>query len=145
MNNNLLEELDKEIAHQNLWRKIMSITYFVISGAAIIFSGTATIFAGLQQATYAAWLAGIATVLFGLEKSMLFREKWMHHLTTVSQLTALRLSYLYGQLNQQEVSERMGQLLTEYAAGLPVSQRAAPSGGCSEEATVPVASGSKTD
>jgi hypothetical protein len=121
-NDALIEELGHEIRRQNLWRRIMSIAYFVTSAAAIACSGAATIVAGLQL-QYAAWLAGGATVLFGLEKAMLFREKWIHHLTTASQLEALRYGYVYGELTDEQASARIGHVLTEYAVKLPIASR----------------------
>ena len=119
----LIEELEREIRRQNIWRRIMSVAYFVTSASAIACSGAATVVAGLGHAAYAAWLAGGATVLFGLEKAMLFREKWMHHLTTASQLEALRFGYVYGQLTVEQASQRIGAVLTEYAVKLPVGAR----------------------
>lgn len=38
-------------------------------------------------------------LLFGLEKAMLFREKWAHHLGTWTQIHALRLQYLHGDVS----------------------------------------------
>jgi hypothetical protein len=119
----LVEELEREIRRQNVWRRLMSVSYFVTSAMAIACSGGATVVAGLGNAAYAAWLAGGATVLYGLEKAMLFREKWHHHLTTAAQLEALRFGYVYGQVNDEQASARIGAVLTEYAVKLPMSPR----------------------
>ena len=47
----------------------------------------------------------------------------MHHLTTASQLEALRFGYVYGQLTVEQASQRIGAVLTEYAVKLPVGAR----------------------
>ena len=119
----LIQELDGEIIRQNKWRVIMSTLYFVTSAVAIISSGAATVVAGLGDSTSAAYLAGAATVLFGLEKAMLFREKCAHHLSTATQLKAARLGYKYGEISEQEIAARVGTILTEYAVKLPIAER----------------------
>lgn len=119
----LIQELDDEIRHQNKWRVIMSTLYFVTSAVAIVCSGGATVVAGLGNANDAALLAGSATVLFGLEKAMLFREKWSHHLSTATQLESARLGYKYGEVSEQEIAKRVGAILTEYAVELPIAAR----------------------
>ena len=58
---------------------------------------------------------------------MLFREKWMHHLSIVTQLDAIKLQYKYGNLKEEDVAKQIGKILTEYAVKLPiVEQEQAP-------------------
>lgn len=117
------QELDNAIERQNRWRRIMSFGYFTSTGAAIFGSAAATVAAGLDYADWAAVLAGLTTVLYGLEKGLLLREKWAHHLRTSAQLEALRLNYVYGGLDTIKVSKVMGEIGNEYALNLPISSR----------------------
>ena len=122
-NDSLIQELEEAIKHQNQWRSIMSVAYFTAAGTAILSSAAATVVAGIGMSEYAAVLAGATTVLYGLEKGLLLREKWAHHLSTSAQLEALRLSYVYGELGEGEVSKLMGEIGTEYALKLPIAAR----------------------
>jgi hypothetical protein len=122
----LAQELDRELKKQVTWRRVMSGAYFVTSAVAITCSGAATVAAGLEMSTEAAVLAGGATVLFGLEKAMLFREKWAHHLGTSTQIQALKLQYLHGDVSDASAARRIGEILTEYAIGLPIARREKP-------------------
>ena len=119
----LLLELDDAIAFQTKWRRIMSVAHTSMSTLALIASGAATVVAALGYATEAAILAAVATASFGTEKALMLREKWVHHLTTVTQLRALRLAMKYGGLDEKTAAERMGQILEGYAGGLPVASR----------------------
>jgi len=119
----LSQELSNAIERQNRWRRIMSFGYFTSTGAAIFASAAATVTAGLDYADYAAVLAGLTTVLYGLEKGLLLREKWAHHLRTSAQLEALRLNYVYGDIDTAKVSKMMGEIGNEYALNLPISSR----------------------
>lgn len=119
----LLQTIDRELTTQLTWRRIMSGAYFVTSATAIICAGGATVVSGMGYAGWGAILAGMATILLGIEKAMLFREKWSHHLVTHSKLESLRLQYLHTGLSEAEAANRMGAILTEYGANLPVSDR----------------------
>jgi hypothetical protein len=120
---NLLPELDEAIAFQSRWSNIMSISHTSLSALAIIASGAATVVAALQFSTYAAVLAAVATISFGMEKTLMLRDKWMHHLTTVAQLRSLRLALVYGGLDMNQASQNMGRILEGYAVGLPIAPR----------------------
>lgn len=119
----LRQELNDAIERQNRWRRIMSFGYFTSTGAAIFGSAATTVAAGLDHADIAAVLAGATTVLYGLEKGLLLREKWAHHLRTAARLEGLRLNYEYGGLDKTKVSKMMGEIGHEYALNLPISSR----------------------
>jgi hypothetical protein len=125
-NTELVAEIDQELERQRKWRAVMSGAYFTTAGVAIFCSVAATVAAGMGHSAYAAYLAGGASVLLGLEKGLLFREKWSHHLATFAQLESLRLQLVYGHLPVEDASLRMGQILTDYAIKLPVSSRKDP-------------------
>jgi hypothetical protein len=69
----------------------MSISYFAASGIALLYSTAATIAAAGGHAPAGAVLAGMATLLFGLEKALLLREKWAHHLAIAGRLDTVGL------------------------------------------------------
>lgn len=119
----LLQTIDGELATQLKWRRIMSGAYFVTSAVAIMSAGAATVVAGMGYAEMGAVLAGTATVLLGMEKAMLFREKWSHHLSTHARLESLRLEYLHAGLSEAETAKHMGKIVTDYGTNLPVSER----------------------
>jgi hypothetical protein len=120
-NEALIKELEIALSRQHRWRRIMSVSYFTSTALAIICSGAATIVAGLGNSVDAANLAGVATILFGLEKAMLFREKWTHHLGISAQLQALRYRYLFGDTSDAEAAAGMGEIISNYAINLPVA------------------------
>ncbi len=124
---NLLEELDSSIAFQEKWRLIMSVAHTSMMGIAICSSGAATVVAALGYSTQAAILAGTATTLLGLEKMLMLREKWVHHSSTVARLKSLRLALLHGGKDTKLIAAQFGEVMIEYAGGLPVGQRSTES------------------
>ncbi|MDR3557190.1 MAG: hypothetical protein P4L55_20745 [Syntrophobacteraceae bacterium] len=74
-----LAEIDGKLAFQTKWRRIMSVAYFTNTALALISSSAATVVAAIGEAFWGSLLAAAATVLFGLEKTLLLREKWSHH------------------------------------------------------------------
>jgi len=121
---NLLPELDEAIAFQSKWSNIMSLSHTSMSALTVIASGTATVVAALQHySTYAAVLAAVATISFGIEKALMLREKWMHHLTTAAQLRSLKLALVYEGLDMNQAAQNMGRILQGYAVGLPIAPR----------------------
>jgi membrane protein YdbS with pleckstrin-like domain len=117
----LLSELADKLAFQQKWRRVMSISYFTATAVALACSAAAAIVAALGYAFWASVLAGGATALFGIEKTLLLREKWSHHLGTAAQLEALEVEFRYGGLGQEEAAKRLAKLLVEYAGRLPTA------------------------
>src|SRR5262245_28523970 len=87
------------------------------------FQTSATICAALSRSTYAAILAAAATVFISVEKSMMFREKWRLHLTIYTRLRNLQRSVTLKAIDEQAALARMGSILEEYSAELPIAQR----------------------
>ena len=119
----LLPELDEAIAFQSRWSDIMSVSHTSMSALIVTASGAATVVAALGYATEAAILAAVATISFGMEKALMLREKWAHHLATAAQLRALRLALVYGGLDTNTAAQNMGRILQGYAVGLPIASR----------------------
>jgi len=119
----LATEIDRHISHQIRWRRVMSGAYFTTAAVGIVTSAAATVVAALGYSTHAALLAGGATVSFGLEKALLFREKWTHHLNNAMRLEALKVRYLHGGLDPSSTTRQLAGILTTYAERLPITQR----------------------
>jgi hypothetical protein len=121
-----LAEIESNLAFQTKWRRIMSISYFTGTALALISSSAATVVSARGEAFWGAVCAAVATVLFGLEKTLLLREKWSHHLTIAAQLEAVKLAFRFGGLAQEEAAKRIGQVLQDYAVKLPIAPLEAP-------------------
>lgn len=67
--------------------------------------------------------AALATVLIGLEKSLLFREKWKFHLLMHSRLKSLQISSAIGQLDDQALAKSLSEIMVNYASSLPMQVR----------------------
>jgi len=119
----LVAEIEAQLAFQQKWRRVMSMAYFRTAALGIVASAAATIVAGAGRAFPASILAGSATALFGFEKALLFREKWTHHVNNAMQLEALKIAYLHGSLETAKAVERLGEILTNYGARLPMAER----------------------
>ena len=89
----------------------------------IICTTSATILAALNRAIDAAILAATATVFISVEKSMMFREKWRLHLTIYTHLRNLQRSVTLNAIDEQTALAKMGSILEEYSAELPIAQR----------------------
>jgi len=122
-NQGLLSEIESQLARQLCWRRIMSGAYFVTSAVAIVCAGAATIVSGIGHAEVGAVLAGTATVLLGIEKGMMFREKWAFHLSTYARLDALRIEYSNGAISDENAVKRLSEIICNYATDLPIDRR----------------------
>jgi hypothetical protein len=105
----------------------MSIAYFTSTALALVSSSSATLTAAAGQTVWGgAALAAAATILFRLEKTLLLREKWSHHLTIVAELEALKVALMFGGLSQAEAAQRLETILKDYAVKLPIAPLEAP-------------------
>ena len=125
----LAAEIEEHISHQVRWRRVMSVAYFTTAAAGITTSAAATVVAALGHSTEAALLAAAATVALGLEKALLFREKWTHHLNNAMRLEALKVRYVHGGLAPSDASRELAGILTTYAEQLPITPRGEAEGG----------------
>jgi hypothetical protein len=126
-NNNTTEKLEalliQEIAFQRKWKRLTMTTYVITTFGTIISTTSATICAALSHSTEAAILAATATVFISVEKSMMFREKWRLHLTIYTRLRNLQRSVTLKAIDEQTALAKMGSILEEYSAELPIAQR----------------------
>jgi hypothetical protein len=119
----LLSTIDKELAFQDKWRRIMSGSYFTGTALALVAGTAATITSGMGHTVWGSVLAGTATTLIALEKTLLLREKWNYHRTTAAELEALKIAHQFGGLDERETAKQLSQLLKDYALKLPVEGR----------------------
>jgi len=115
--------LNQEIAFQRKWKRLTMAAYVITTFGTIISTTSATICAALNRSTDAAILAATATVFISVEKSMMFREKWRLHLTIYTRLRNLQRLVTLKAIDQQAALEKMGSILEEYSAELPIAQR----------------------
>ena len=114
----LLADIDEMLSPQVKWRSIMSISYFLMAVLAIGTSAAATIFSGLGMADWATISAAAATALLGMEKTLLLRERWNHHVRTAASLTSVRLQVDYNELKADEAIKKLANINRDYADGM---------------------------
>jgi hypothetical protein len=119
----LVKIIEQKLAFQTKWRRIMSGCYLTTTALSIICSGSGSILAAFGYRFWAAVSAGSATILIGLEKVFLFREKWTHHLNCAANLESLEVSVKTGSMTTGEVSKELSRILIGYARDLPVELR----------------------
>ena len=115
--------LSKQLQFQRRWQ-LLSMTFYVTSTVGTLISASAaSVLAAMHYDRTAAVLAAVATVLVGVEKSLLFREKWKFHLTTRTSLELLQTEIVTKGLDAESVGSRLGEILESYASNLPVEAR----------------------
>lgn len=115
--------LREQLQFQRRWQ-LLSMTFYVTSTVGtLLFTLAAGILAAMHHDTIAAVLAAAATVLVGVEKSLLFREKWKFHLTTRTSLELLQTEITTKGLDAASIGARLGEILESYASSLPVEAR----------------------
>ena len=120
----LEHDLAKQLAFQRRWRIISMSAYVSTTLGTLICSAGATYFAAEGSwPKIAAILAGIATVLVGTEKSLLFRDKWKFHLLMYTKLNVLRAKILLGRATKEQASDEYAAIMMSYAAELPMAAR----------------------
>ena len=122
----LVQVIQSQLAFQNRWRGVMSVSYFTITSAAIVFSAAATVVTAQGHAVPGSVLAGTATALLGLEKALLLRQKWAHHLQSAGRLEAILIEYNAGILSDAAAAAGVAEVIRTYAGTLPLVPAEAP-------------------
>jgi hypothetical protein len=81
------------------------------------------LFGARDQGQISAILAAVTTIAIGVEKSLLFRERWKAHLRIVTQLTNLQIGVQLSHINLKEAAAELGKILNLYAETLPIEAR----------------------
>jgi hypothetical protein len=122
-----LDDITKTIADQISFQRrwqVLSMSFYVVATVGTLVSTSAAgLLAAMHHDEASAILAGVATVLVGTEKSLLFREKWRFHLTMRTKLELLQSTIVAEGLDAPAAGKRLGDILKEYAANLPVETR----------------------
>jgi hypothetical protein len=117
------QSLTAQLAFQRRWQRLSAFAY-VSSTVGVLFCSTgATLAAAQNMSELAAYLAAAATILIGLEKSMLFREKWKFHLAVATRLSVLSIEMEAGVIAREKVIEQYSAILGMYSEGLPIANR----------------------
>jgi len=116
-------DLASQLKFQQRWRVISMSAYVVTTIGTLVCTAGGTYYAASGASKLAAILAAIATILVGVEKSLLFREKWKFHLLMYTKLNALRAKFLLSRLTPAEASDEFTSIMTLYASELPMSAR----------------------
>lgn len=114
--------LSDQISFQRRWQIISVSIYTLSTLATIISTSAATMYAAQNKSEIAARLAALATVLVGVEKSFLFREKWRFHATCRAKLIRILLNLKYGGISDAEAASRFEDVYEGYASQLPVER-----------------------
>jgi hypothetical protein len=115
--------LAEEVAFQKKWRRLTMLAYVGTTLGTILCTSLATVLAALSHSIEASFLAAVATIFIGIEKSFMFREKWRLHLTIYTRLRSLQRSLILKAIDEQVALKRIESILEEYSAELPFAQR----------------------
>lgn len=99
------------------------LAYAAVTIGMLILSAAATVLAADGMAKIAAVCSAAATVLIGIEKGFLFREKWKFHLAIQTRLTLLRAKLDLGGVNSEAAYKEFSQVMSAYAAELPMAPK----------------------
>lgn len=117
------KSISTQLRFQRRWQ-LLSMTFYVVATVGtLVCTSAAGLLAAMHHDQTAAILAGVATVLVGTEKSLLFREKWRFHLTVRTQLELLQSAIVTRGLDAAAAGKQFGEIMGNYAANLPVEAR----------------------
>lgn len=114
-----------QLVFQKRWQTISMSSYVSSTIGTLVCTSSSAVLAAESYTHYAAILAAISTVLIGLEKSMLFREKWKFHLLMHTRLKLLEADLSVNAIDEVDAGKRLSEILQSYAMDLPVSSREA--------------------
>jgi hypothetical protein len=122
-------ELEKLIVDslrfQRRWQRL-SMTAYVLSTTGVLVCTTGGTYAAARNLNeLAAGLAAVSTVLIGLEKSLLFREKWKFQLAIATRLSILLSKIHIAGADPKAIASDYTAILQEYANSIPIAGREA--------------------
>ena len=119
----IIRTLNRSILFHSKWRRIDWSIYVFTTVSALSFTIFATITAGIGESEIAAVCAGIGTLSVGLEKSLMFREKWKLHLSKEYQSSNLLLRFELEQMDTKTFLDTYQTLTESYTDELPIEGR----------------------
>jgi hypothetical protein len=120
----MLRYLTERIIHQYRWRRINMGVYSFVTILMILCSASASVTAAMGYSYAAAILAGGATVLVSIEKTMLFRERWKLHLDILTSLENLKFKFEMNQISLEDTSQKLEKIMNRYSSELPFEPKA---------------------
>jgi hypothetical protein len=123
MEEELKATLQDELSFHRNWKRYCMLAYGSTTVGTLLMTTASTILAAMKLAAPAALCAGCATVLLGIEKSLLFREKWRLHLDVSTRLQVLSLQFESGLLDASKAVHALNSIRSTYSAELPIEHR----------------------
>ena len=122
-NNNLDQLVAESLAFQRKWQRL-TMTAYVVSTVGVLVCTTGGTYAAARDNTQvAAVLAAVSTILIGLEKSLLFREKWKFHLGMATRLSILQTKLRLSGADAKALTDEYAAILDSYANSIPIAGR----------------------
>jgi hypothetical protein len=122
-----VEDLDRLISDslkfQRKWQRLSMGAYVASTTGMLLCTTAGTYAAARDYAQLAALLAATAAVLIGLEKSLLFREKWKFHLAIATRLFILQTKLKLEGGDPAAIAMEYASILDNYANSIPISGR----------------------
>jgi len=112
-----------QLKFQRRWQLLSMTLYVAATIGTLLSTSAAGVLAAMRYDKAAAILAALSTVLIGVEKSLLFREKWRFHLTIRTKLELLQTEVVTKNLDAKAAGKRLGEIQESYALHLPVEAR----------------------
>jgi len=117
------ELVTQSLAFQRKWQRL-SMTAYVVSTVGVLFCTTGGTYAAARDnPQIAAALAAVCTILIGLEKSLLFREKWKFHLAIATRLSILQTTLRLAGADTKALADEYAAILDSYANSIPIAGR----------------------
>jgi hypothetical protein len=118
----LLAKLNKEIRFHSFWQSTMMTLYVITATGTVLASTGATVMAALEISVIASILAGIATILISVEKTLLFKKKWRVNLKTYTLLKNLANKLRFDAMELQAALKEFESIALNYSADLPFAE-----------------------
>ena len=119
----VIEYLDRHLGFQRRWRKLTMTFYVLTTFTTVACSTIATIISAYHSDLWASIFAAVATVLIGVDRSLLFREKWKLHVSIAISLDSVKAALVTDQIDIKTAVQDMRSILDRYANELPFPLR----------------------
>src|SRR5262249_26355715 len=110
-------------AFHRKWQRLSMTGYVACTIGILVCTTGATLAGGMNHSGIAASLAALSTILVGIEKSMLFREKWKLHLAITTRLSILSVKVESDQKPSDKAFEEFSAIMNTYSESLPIAAR----------------------
>ena len=119
----VLEYVEQHIRFQRRWRRTTMGLCTGATIAVIICSTAATIVSAFNRDLWAALLAGASTVFVGVDRTLLFGEKWKLHGVILADLEDIKCKLTSGLINAPDAATAISKAVGKYVESLPFPER----------------------